>query len=117
MQVLHLDRAGPYPATATTVKWRRDPEDPRPPVPETFPLTLERFIDIHGQPLAGRRQEIPMATTEQVDQLERLLETIKLPDGEPERWLAKAQAESWEDFTSVNIQKCIDHCRKKLPQT
>lgn len=116
MQVLHLAPQVSYPATAMTIKWRRDPEDTRGKVPASFPLTLDKFIEIHGCPLEGQRQELPMATAEQISQLEQFLTILKLPDGTTEKWLAKAKAESWAEFAAADLQKCIDYCQKQLPK-
>jgi hypothetical protein len=107
--VLYLRPANGYPSTAMIQKWRRLPDDPRGPLQrgDTFAFTMEEVIRIHGYGLDGARHEIPMATPDQVAEITRLLQVVKLPDGTAEKWLAKAKAESWADFTQEALGKCI----------
>lgn len=109
--VLYLQKEGSLPSTAHVQKWRRDPDDARGPIPPAFPFTLMDFVSIHGFGMDGARHEIPMATAEQVAELQRLIEIVKLPEGTTEKWLTKAKAESWDELTQETIQKCIDHLK------
>ena len=106
--VLHLDK-GKFPPVARVNKWRRDPDDPRGAVPACFPLTVDCVSKIHGYPLNDARHETPMASGPQVAEIQRLISVVKLPEGMVAKWMAKAKAESWEDFTQPDIQKCIDY--------
>lgn len=108
--VLYLVK-GEYPAIANVAKWRRDPEDARGAIPPSFVFTLENFLKIHGYSMDGKRHEIPMAKPDQVSELERLLEIVKLPEGTTEKWLTKAKAESWSELSDDTIVKCIGHLR------
>jgi len=105
--VLYLQRTARYPSLAHVQKWRRDPEDRRGPIPANFPFTVEEFLKIHGFPLDGQRQEVPMASEAQVKELVRLLEVVKLPDGTADKWLAKAKVDLWDEMTNTDISKCI----------
>lgn len=111
---LRLERTGGYPALARVTKWRRDPDDARGRIPETFPLTLGGFLEIHGADMSGKRHVIPMATEEQVKEMEHLLGVVKLPEGLVDRWIAKAKAESWADFTEADLAKCIKYLHDTL---
>ncbi len=106
--VLHLRRGNAYPSQAQVVKWRRDPDDERGLIPATFPFTLDRFLELHGYSLEGNREEVEVASAEQVKELERLLSVVKLPEGTTEKWLAKAKAETWSELTADQIVKCIE---------
>ena len=97
------------PAQAKVVKWRRDPEDARGPVPQSFRYTVEEFTRINGAGFNHQRQQVAMASTEQVAEVERLLAIVKLPDGVVEKWLSKAKADSFAEFTADAIAKCIAH--------
>jgi hypothetical protein len=110
--VLYLKATG-YPATATIHKWRRLPDDPRGAITrgQTFPFTMQNFVDLHGCGLDGKREEIAMATPEQVKEMERMLEIVKLPEGTASKWLAKAKAESWSDFPQEDLGKCLDYLK------
>jgi hypothetical protein len=119
MQVLHVYNDGNldhFPKECRVFKWRRDPEDARGKVPARFPFTLENFVKIHGYPLEGVRQEIVMASPEQVKELTDLLEVVKIPEETLERWKAKAKAESWMEFPAEALGKCILHVRGLLPK-
>lgn len=113
--VLELQRCSSYPSMARVLKWRRDPEDSRGLIPASFPFTLEDVIRLQGDFDSDPRREVPMATPQQIGEVMRLVEVVKLPEGELERWFTKAKAESWEDFTEEALGKCIAHLRSKLP--
>lgn len=112
--VLYVRKGSGYPSQAHVQKWRRDPEDARGRIPATIPLTVEKFVEAHGHPFEGARQEVPMATANQIAEIKLLIDVVKLPEGEIERWFAKAKADSWEEFTAADLQKCIDHLNGKL---
>jgi hypothetical protein len=58
-----------------------------------------------------------MAGEEQVAEVKRLLDVVRLPEGEVEKWFAKAKAEDWTDFTAEAIDKCISHLKGKIAPT
>ena len=109
--VLHVTNPGTpiYPLTASVHKWRRDPEDQRGPAPMSLPFTVEDFLKAEGVDMLAPRHEIPMATEEQIAELGRLLEIVKLPEGTVEKWLSKAKAETFADMSREIIAKCISH--------
>ncbi len=82
---------------------------------DTFEWTYEEFVNRYGKKSLERKAEkIVLATSGQVDALVLLLETIKLPDGTTEKWLKKAESESFSEMTNEQIQKCIEFCEKKI---
>lgn len=95
------------PPIARVAKWRRDPDDSRGLIPDVFPLTMDKFLEMHGSDMSGQRHEIPMATPEQAAELERLVNIVKLPEDTVAKWLSKAKAESFSDMTAEVIAKCI----------
>ncbi len=58
--------------------------------------------------------QIVLATDDQVSELTKLLELIKLPDGTTEKWLTKSGAESFAEMDSQTITKCIDFLKERL---
>ncbi len=114
--VLFLERRPDkkYPSLAIVEKFRRDPEDKRGLVPPSFPFTLDDFFEINGTDASGERHEIPMATPEQIAELNRLLELVKLPEGTVDKWMAKAKAESWAEMTEEVLEKCIAYVKNLL---
>ena len=67
---------------------------------------MQDFTALHGS-LDHDRQEIPLATADQVSQLDRLIGILKLPEGTTEKWLAKAKVESFDEMIGTDIDKCI----------
>lgn len=62
------------------------------------------------------REVVPvaMASKEQVAELNRLVQTVKLPDGAVEKWKSKAGVEEFADMPADTIAKCIDFVKAKL---
>ncbi len=105
--VLYLQQTTEYPSLARVKKWRRDPEDLRGMIPSTFEFTLSKFMALHGVPLDTPRVELKLASPAQVAELERLLNVVKLPEDTVQKWLTKAKAESFDEFSEDTILKCI----------
>ena len=60
-------------------------------------------------------QAVQLATQPQVQQIKELLNIVRLPDGQIDKWFAKAGVETWEDMPAEAIGKCIDYVRNRLP--
>jgi hypothetical protein len=60
-------------------------------------------------------QAVALATQPQVQQIKELLNIVRLPDGQIDKWFAKAGVETWEDMPAEAIAKCIDYVRNRLP--
>lgn len=115
--VLQLRECAKYPSTAWVQKWRRDPEDHRGLIPRTFDFTMDEFQKLAGPGLSAPREPITLATPDQVLAVNRLLETVAVPEGTASKWLAKAGVEGFDDFPAADLQKCIDWLRKQTSQT
>lgn len=104
-----------YPSNAYVMKWRRDPDDPRGKVPQTFPLTLAYFNKIEGSYALDRNREpVALATDEQLAKLDKLLGVVKIPDADIAKWMKKAGVESFSEMPAETIDKCIAHCETIL---
>jgi hypothetical protein len=60
-------------------------------------------------------QSVELARPEQVREIKDLLNIVRLPDGLVEKWLSKAQVETWEDMPADAIGKCIEYVKNRLP--
>lgn len=60
-------------------------------------------------------QVLELATPQQVADLKKLLELVKLPEGTTEKWLSKANVETWEDMPADTIAKCLEYVRNRVP--
>jgi hypothetical protein len=65
--------------------------------------------------LEREAQQIALATSEQVRELKDLLNIVRLPEGLVDKWLSKAQVETWEDMPADTIVKCIEYVKNRLP--
>ncbi len=74
----------------------------------SFEWSYESFAKLYGQKvIESEAKQIILATPEQVAEVKRLLEFIKLDDKELDKWFSKAKVESWEEMSSDIIEKCI----------
>lgn len=82
---------------------------------DTFEWSYDSMADRYGRDIVEKRAEtVELATAEQCAELNRLLELVNLPEGTVEKWLSKANVDSFEDMPSDAIAKCIAHVRGKL---
>ncbi len=64
--------------------------------------------------MEAQATQIVLASPEQVIEINRLLDTVKLPEGETDKWLKKANVETFAEMDASIIQKCIDALNNKL---
>jgi len=64
------------------------------------------------------RESVPiaLATPEQVALLNQKVQALAIPAEETEKWLSKADAESFAGLTSEQINKCIAFCDARIAQ-
>lgn len=82
---------------------------------ETFTFSYEEIAKRYGREILERdaiAQEL--AIPEQVTEIARLIDLLKVPQEMYQKWLDKASAEDWEDMPKDAIQKCIDHLKLKI---
>jgi len=65
--------------------------------------------------LEREAQQVALATPDQVKELKELLHVVRLPDGLVDKWLAKAQVDTFEDMPADMINKCIEYVKNRLP--
>lgn len=82
---------------------------------ESFPFSYDEIAQRYGRHILERdavAQEL--ATSEQVKEITRLIDLLKVPEEMYQKWLDKASSEGWEDMQKDSIQKCIDHLKSKI---
>lgn len=85
------------------------------PDASNFPWSYLDFATKYGKDvIEGGVKQIVLATTEQLAELNTLLEMVKLPDGEVEKWLKKANADSFADMDSTKIAACITMLKDRV---
>ena len=85
------------------------------PDSESFPFSYDEIADRYGRHIIERdavAQEL--SSVEQVCEMLRLIDLLKIPSETYQKWLDKASSESWEDMQKDSIQKCIDHLKSKI---
>lgn len=98
---------------AKTLKERA--EIGRPKFPAEFEWSYENFCKFYGRDVIERAaMPVEMATPEQVAEIKRLIELVKIDEATIQAWMNKADVESWEEMTGKTIAKCIDFVKKKL---
>jgi len=82
---------------------------------DTFPFSYDEIAERYGRHILERdavAQEL--ATTEQVCEIVRLIDLLKIPVETYQKWLDKGSSDGWEDMPKEAIQKCIDHLAAKI---
>lgn len=82
---------------------------------EQFPFSYETISDKYGKEVLERNAvPVNLSTKEQVDELTRLVDLMKVPEEIYIKWLHKSESSNFSEMSSENIQKCIDLLNKKL---
>jgi len=55
-----------------------------------------------------------LATTDQITELTRLVDLLKYPEENVQKWLDKSNSETIQEMTTDQIQKCIDLLKSKI---
>ncbi len=85
------------------------------PQSSTFPWSYDEFSSRYGRDVVEEASEpVALATEEQLVEINRLLGIVKLDEGTVDRWLAAANASSWEEMEGAKVAKAIDHLKGKL---
>lgn len=84
------------------------------PDEEAFEWSYDEIRKRYDVATLDRQAEVvALATPEQVKELKGLLEVIRLPDGTVDKWLSKANVETFEDMPAATIAKCIEYTNKR----
>jgi hypothetical protein len=82
---------------------------------EQFPLEYDEFAQRYGKDsIEADVGTITLATAEQVAEIARLTDAVKVTDAEREKVLTKAGAESWAELTSDQAAGVIAWMKKKI---
>lgn len=85
------------------------------PETETFEFTYAAFAERYGRDVIETESKpLVLATSEQVGEIKRLLDLVKLPDGQAAKWLSAASAEDWSEVDEDKATKVIGALKSKL---
>jgi hypothetical protein len=82
---------------------------------ETIPFCYDEIARRYGKEVLERdaiAQEL--ATREQIKEIHRLIELLKVPEETYQKWLDKSNSDKWSDMPEAAIQKCIDYLKKRI---
>lgn len=101
-------------AIAITEKQRSEPLEPQ-KFPAEFEWSYQNFLKFYGSEIIEREAvAVPMASAEQVAEITRLLDVVKVNDEEITKLFTKHDVDAWDELTSEAIQKYIDNLKKKI---
>lgn len=81
------------------------------PEGEIFPFSYAEIAKRYGEEILEKNSTPEMlATLEQVNQLTNMVELLKIPAEQVDKWLDKANAATYAEMAADVIQKCIDYC-------
>jgi hypothetical protein len=85
------------------------------PDSDTFPFSYDEIAERYGREILERdavAQEL--ATPEQVKEITRLIDLLKVPEETYQKWLDKSNSENFSDMPTDSLKKCIDHLTAKI---
>ena len=85
------------------------------PLGDCFDWTYAEFNRRYGGAnLEREHKPEALATPEQIAELVRLLAVVNLPEGTPDKWLAKAGVDRFEDMPAAACAACIQYTNKLI---
>lgn len=83
--------------------------------PAEFIWSYDNFCKYYGKEIIERESKpIVMATKEQIERANKLIEVVKVDDETVNKWLAKADVDSFDEMSGEQIQKVIEFLEKKV---
>lgn len=80
------------------------------PKGSAFPWTYDDFATRFGKDVIEKEAiQLVLASAEQVAEIKRLVDTVKLPEGQIDKWYNAANCESWEDMDADKLTKIIGY--------
>jgi hypothetical protein len=106
-----IRRGNTYPAVAIVHKSRLLGF----PQAETFPLEYSAFAERYGKNyIEGTTKTITLANTEQVAEIVRLVDLLKVTPEDIEKVLTKAGADKWSELSDKQADEMIARLTKKM---
>lgn len=84
---------------------------------EVFDWSYDEFQRRYGGALGKASTTVEYATADQIAEITKLLEIVKLPEGTVDKWLTAAGVDRFDDMLTTQIAGCIGSLKKKIDQT
>lgn len=82
---------------------------------DTFPFSYEEIAKRYGRDILEKSAEIEiLANSDQIKELKRLIELLKISEEITEKWLKKSDSETFDEMKCEHIQKIIDHLKLQV---
>lgn len=82
---------------------------------ETFPFSYEEIAKRYGKNILEKEASIEtLSSKDQIIEIKRLIELLKIPEEKYSKWLEKSSSESFDEMKSEDIQKYIDHLKSQI---
>lgn len=85
------------------------------PKGDSFPCSYEKFSQLYGKDII-EKEAVPVifATDEQLKRVVQLVDALKVPESQIDKWFISFNVEEWKEMSKEQIQKCIDLMEKKI---
>lgn len=82
---------------------------------DNFIFSYNSISEKYGKDIL-ERDAVPeeLATLEQIEELHRLIDLLKISEEIIDKWLSKANAGNFDEMNKDSIQKCIDFLKKQI---
>lgn len=82
---------------------------------DVFPFSYDEIAERYGKDILEKDAiALQLAKPEQIIELKRLIELLKVPEEIWQKWLDKSQSISFEEMTENYIKACIDCLKQKI---
>lgn len=80
-----------------------------------FPWSFADFAKKYGEAVIGAKSnKLILATPEEIAEVMRLLEIVKIPDETVSKWFTAAGVSEWQEMSNDAVNKVISHLKAKL---
>lgn len=75
---------------------------------ESHPLSYDKFKELYGADTIERPPvPVSLATPEQLSRVSQLIDALKVPDAQIEKWFKNSSVDDWAEMNEEQIKKCI----------
>lgn len=85
------------------------------PESEQFPFNYDEIANRYGREILEKEAiQETLASKEQIAEINYYINLLKITEETTEKWLSKANSETFDEMKSEDIQKCIDFLKSKI---
>lgn len=85
------------------------------PTGTSFSWSYDEFAARYGKDILEKEPgQITLATPEQLEEVKKLLDIVKLPEGQLDKWFLAGKVDKLEDLEAAKIDKIIIHLKARI---